>query len=179
MKKSTLSPNIFVNKIADHNKHKSVLLKYFSQGGDKIDDGIDNITNTDWYNNGDLNREWIHYFKDNVLNQIQDNLLNERSAVNLTLHNIWFQQYEQDNVHEWHTHGFTQYTNVYYVELPDTSLKTEILDEEDIEVEEGDILSFPAYIFHRSKINKTNKRKTIISFNTSFDRINIDKINKT
>ena len=179
MKKSTLSPNIFVNKIADHNKHKAVLLNYFSQGFNKLNDKRNNITNTDWSNNNDFKRKWIHYFKDNVLNQVQNNLLDDRLAVNLILHNIWFQQYEQDDVHEWHTHAGSQYTNIYYVELPDTSLKTEILGEEDIEIEEGDILSFPAYIFHRSKINKTNQRKTVVSFNTSYDRINIDKINKT
>ena len=170
MKKSTLIPNIFVNKIADHNKHKAVLLNYFSQGINKLDDKISNITNTDWSKNNDFNREWIHYFKDNILSQIQSNLLDDRLALNLILHNIWFQQYEQLDEHDWHTHTESQFTNIYYVELPDGE-KTELFDEVDIDIKEGDILSFPAYIFHRSKPNISNQRKTVISFNSSFESL--------
>ena len=58
-------------------------------------------------------------------------------------------------------------------------MKTELLGEENIDVKEGDILNFPAYIFHQSKVNESKKRKTVVSFNSSFDRINIDKMNKT
>jgi hypothetical protein len=49
----------------------------------------------------------------------------------------------------------------------------------DLDVKEGDLVTFPAYIIHRSKNNKSNDRKTIISFNTSFDITNVEKINST
>ncbi|MDB4343038.1 2OG-Fe(II) oxygenase family protein [bacterium] len=178
MKKSTLIPSISVNYTVDHNKHKAVLLDYFSKEPKRHTTNGDNISNTDWKDNGNKDREWIHYFKDNVFNQIQNHLLDDRLATKVTIHNIWFQQYEQNDYHGWHTHTNTQFTNVYYVELPDVSMKTEILGEEDIEIREGDILSFPAYMFHRSKENKSTQRKTVISFNTSFDRLNIDILNK-
>jgi len=54
--------------------------------------------------------------------------------------------------------------------LPPDAPKTEILIDNEIiqlDVSEGDIVSFPAYIFHRSPPNK-GRTKTIISFNTSF-----------
>jgi len=38
-----------------------------------------------------------------------------------------------------------------------------------VNAKEGDILTFPAYLKHRSKPIKNEKRKTIISFNTSVD----------
>jgi len=174
MKKSTLIPNISVNKIADHNKHKSILLDYFSRQSNKFE----SISNTDWNENENKDREWIHYFKDNVFNQIQNHLLNERLAKEVIIHNIWFQQYKQNDYHGWHTHPLTQFTNIYYVELPDGE-KTELYGEVDIDIKEGDILSFPAYIFHRSKPNISNQRKTVISFNTSYDILNIDILNSS
>ena len=97
----------------------------------------------------------------------------------MIVQNIWYQQYNSNDEHDWHTHTGSHYTNIYFVELPDKDMKTEILDMANIDVKEGDIISFPAFIFHRSKPNKSNKRKTVISFNTSFDRINIDKIKQT
>ena len=89
-----------------------------------------------------------------------------------------YEEYKNNDFHNWHNHPRVQFTNVYYIELPD-GMKTELWGEEDIDVKEGDILTFPSYIFHQSKVNNTNKRKTVVSFNTSFDHINIDKINKT
>ena len=102
--------------------------------------------------------------------QIKSNLLNDRTAIDIIIHNIWFQQYEQHDKHDWHTHTESQFTNIYYVELPDGE-KTELFDEVDIDIKEGDILSFPAYIFHRSKPNISNQRKTVISFNSSFESL--------
>ena len=38
-----------------------------------------------------------------------------------------------------------------------------------IEVEEGQVLTFPASVIHRSPVNETDGKKMIISFNSSFD----------
>tara|TARA_R110000803_G_C11807763_1_gene300271 strand:+ start:65 stop:607 length:543 start_codon:yes stop_codon:yes gene_type:complete len=179
MKKSTLIPNIFVNNITNHNQHKEVFLKYFKQ--QKTPEyvvGFDRISNTDWKNSYDKTREWVHYFKDNVFNQVAQSLADDLMASEIEIDNVWYQQYEKNDTHGWHSHIRTQFTNVYYVELPDTSVKTEIAGVEDIEIREGDILSFPAYLFHRSNINQSNQRKTVISFNTSYAGFNIDIYNK-
>ena len=168
-------PHIFVNNIADHETHKKVLLDYINKEKNKFM----NISNTDWEKNDDRNREWIHYFKNNVINQIVQKLNDSMNSLDLIVQNIWYQQYNSNDDHDWHNHTECQYTNVYYVELPDEDMKTEILDMANIDVKEGDIISFPAFMFHRSKPNKSSQRKTIISFNTSFARINIDKIKQT
>ena len=44
---------------------------------------------------------------------------------------------------------------------------TEFKDEKGVKAKEGDIITFPAFLFHRSKPNISKKRKTIISFNSS------------
>jgi hypothetical protein len=56
--------------------------------------------------------------------------------------------------------------------LPDASIKTEIKDMFGNPIIhdaiEGDLLIFPSYLYHRSPVNTTGKRKTIISFNINF-----------
>ena len=37
----------------------------------------------------------------------------------------------------------------------------------DIKLREGQLLTFPAHIMHRSPVNKSKERKTVISFNTN------------
>ena len=77
------------------------------------------------------------------------------------------------NTHKWHVHGRAHWSNVYFVELPNRDMKTQIFDirkEKLIEydVKEGDIISFPAMLCHSSPPNLSDERKTIIAFNTSF-----------
>jgi len=84
------------------------------------------------------------------------------------IQNIWFQQYKEGDEHDWHNHPHTQFSNVYFLELPSTNMKTEFATHPDINVSEGDVITFPAHLVHRSKPNQSNKRKTIISFNSSF-----------
>ena len=57
------------------------------------------------------------------------------------------------------------FSNVYYLECPD-SYVTEFKDF-NIECKEGDILSFPAFLPHRSPIIDKEERKTVIAFNTN------------
>jgi hypothetical protein len=84
------------------------------------------------------------------------------------INNGWFQQYTKSEGHEWHTHAKTNFTNVYFVELPSTSLGTEILNYQKLDLKEGDLLTLPGHVYHRSPKNFTNERKTIISFNSDF-----------
>jgi hypothetical protein len=85
----------------------------------------------------------------------------------LIIDNCWFQQYGKSNAHLWHTHPKSNFTNVYFVELPDKSLGTEILNYDALDLNEGDLLTFPAYFHHRSPVNVLDCRKTIISFNSN------------
>jgi hypothetical protein len=87
--------------------------------------------------------------------------------------NFWFQQYYNSDFHGWHVHMHCHWTNVYFAELPDLNIKTEIMKFGNNElitydVQEGDIISFPSMLYHRSPPNPSNNRKTIISFNTNF-----------
>ena len=89
--------------------------------------------------------------------------------------NSWFNQYNprSGSEHPTHDHPDVDLTNIYFVELEDVSLGTILKNprtgkEMNIKVKEGQILSFPATILHRSPPNLTDSRKTVISFNTRF-----------
>ena len=97
---------------------------------------------------------------------------------NWKIHNGWFQQYKKNSEHTWHNHNQTNFSNVYYLEMPEKYMQTEfynILNKKIItfNLEEGDLLTFPAHMMHRSKKIKNSKRKTIISFNSDFSKITL------
>lgn len=128
----------------------------------------DSISHTDWNLPRETKREYLEYFLE-IIKPYMLKIANELKSKTCHIDNAWFQQYKKNNVHQWHTHAKCQFTNVYFVELPLSSLGTEILDQEKLKLKEGDLLTFPSYFYHRSPINLTNKRKTIISFNCSFE----------
>ena len=62
----------------------------------------------------------------------------------------------------WHNHeNEGKLSAVYYLELSKKELVTEFKNKK-VKTEEGDVLIFPSYMLHRSPINKSNERKTVI-----------------
>lgn len=135
----------------------------------------DNINRLDWSLNLNYNRKWIEYVKHKLeehFNECAELLNYEKCEVN----GMWYQQYIQNDTHTWHIHG-ENYTGVYYLELPNNSPKTELIDQLDInkkitiEATEGDVIIFPSFIIHRSPKITNNLKKTIISFNLNFTKV--------
>ena len=141
----------------------------------------DSITKLDWTSAENFNREWTLQFKpllDNLLTDIAQSCGYMESQVN----ELWFQQYYTNDKHGWHTHG-SNFTGVYYLELPNDSPRTQLTNpftQSDIfvpDIKEGDILIFPSYVIHRAPKVIDNLRKTIISFNCNFDQVRLDVLN--
>ena len=137
----------------------------------------DNITHTDYNLPKNFEREYVKYF----LKFIEPYLLEisvKLNAKKIQIANLWFQQYNKNSIHQWHTHPQCHFTNIYFIELPSKSLGTEILNHSNLDLNVGDLITFPAYYFHRSPINLSEERKTIISFNTDiygFNKLNEKK----
>jgi predicted 2-oxoglutarate/Fe(II)-dependent dioxygenase YbiX len=125
------------------------------------------ISNTDWYLPKEHKREYVNLFHNNI-EEHMNFVCKQLKCQTWEIQNIWFQQYKEGDEHDWHNHPHTQFSNVYFLELPSTNMKTEFATHPDINVSEGDVITFPAHLVHRSKPNQSNKRKTIISFNSSF-----------
>jgi hypothetical protein len=160
---------IIINKIKNSKKINKELLKLIEEiKNPYVDELGNNVSNTDWSLPKDYKRKYLDYFIE-IIKPYLYKINKKLNSKEFIIHNFWFQQYLKLDKHSWHTHEGANFTNIYFVELPDNSLTTEIFKYKKIKLNEGDLLTFPAYYFHRSPINNTNKRKTIISFNSSIN----------
>ena len=153
------------------NKHitiKNNLLSLISKAPFiKVDDN-DNISKTD-YHIQDLEKEYINYARPYIVDFLTQTFKSYKIN-GFEIRNMWFQQYFENDIHKWHTHKYTNFTCVYFVEMIENNQKTLIKNFGSDELiyytaEEGDIIIYPGFLSHSSPIIKTNNRKTIISFN--------------
>lgn len=173
----TVELPILITKFQKHLELKEKLLLEIDQGpGDSLIDGSDNITKTDWNIPITISRPYLDLLTAPLVDHLKEAYLPFNSS-GFQIHNFWYQQYLENSTHDWHTHQAAHYTNIYYLELPRTAPRTQILNPMnlneiiEIEVEEGDIVTLPASVFHRSPPNKNQDRKTVISFNISLMNI--------
>lgn len=139
-----------------------------------INDNNQKIYWTDWNPSCEIEEQPYHkYIKSKIINDFVKyfcKIFNRPNKIRIP--NLWFQIYKKDDFHEYHVHSDTHFTNIFYVDLPNKEVKTDILDlkgsKVNLNVREGDILTIPAYLLHRSPVNKFNEEKIIISFNSSF-----------
>lgn len=169
-----LIPNSFyiITKIKNYkllNKKILNLINQFPINNISLEE--ESIFNTDWNLSKDINRPYLKIFYKHIESYLKE-FTTIMFAKRLHVINCWFQQYKKNNFHDWHSHEDANFTNVYYVQLPEKSMQTELYVPFtkkiiSLNVKEGDLITFPAYIFHRSKPNISNKIKTVISFNSS------------
>ena len=174
LKKINLNSSYVIGKFEDHLKLKNQILNEINNQKEfdrlvETEDAVD-ITRCDWNTSRwDYNRSWLQVVKPALFTYLQQ-VTDLLGYAEFKLREIWFQQYEQNSLHGWHVHG-SNWTNVYFLELPDDCPKTQFIDPynqntiKEFAVEEGDILTFPSYVIHRAPINSSANRKTIISWN--------------
>ena len=172
---------IIVNRMPDHEKHKDSLLSKI----DKLKDvpGSTIIMNgvcSDWSLPADIEREYLEEFYemiDPVMESIAKSLglLTPEYLIRdyrFGITNIWFNQYSEGGEHDWHNHPGCQFTNCYYLELPDVEYSTDVIGADGkpckIHAIEGDVMTCPAWMKHRSKPNGPG-RKTIIAWNSNYE----------
>jgi hypothetical protein len=162
---------IFISKLSNHIEIKNKLLSLISDSPTQtINNNSDNIEKTDFYIDNDRD------YKQFLLPYLTVHMKEVFRPLNISgfeFGNMWFQQYIQDNTHDWHIHGKCHWTNVYFVELIDPLEKTQvsnIYNKEQINynIEEGSILTFPSFLYHKSPSIQSGNRKTIVSFNLNF-----------
>lgn len=157
-----------INSIKEHDKIKKELLSLI----DKIPvSNFSTVHHTDWNLPKDFKREYLDLFI-NTIKPYLEKITNFFKGKECIIHNVWFQQYIKNSHHTWHRHPKSNFTNVYYLELPNNNATTVLLDENDKEInikaEEGDLVTFPAHILHKSNVIEDNNRKTVIAFNCCY-----------
>ena len=158
-----MSLNYFTQyKCENFNNFKNDLIKLIYE--DENGKSDKSIYKTDYFSKE--KGKWFNLFKDEVLEKFSIWFLKKHQTENFYCEHCWYQIYKENNFHETHTHRGTNFTNIFYLQLPNINSKTQIKDH-NFSVEEGDLISFPAFIPHSSKINLSKKDKIIISFNSS------------
>tara|TARA_R110000744_G_scaffold165585_1_gene282738 strand:- start:771 stop:1289 length:519 start_codon:yes stop_codon:yes gene_type:complete len=156
----------FISKIKNHNKIKNKLLGLINKSpSGQINSFFEKTNKTDY----DIKMKDKPYVKELVshIRPIMNDLAKQFKAKHWEIHHMWCQSYLKGDYHKWHTHPLSHFAHIYYLELPTNKMATEFKDGEVVKVKEGDVISFPAFLFHRSKPNISNKRKTAVSFNSS------------
>ena len=163
-----ISTKLYVGKAKDFKNHKDTLLELISLMPSV---GVENVSKSDWLLASTFDRLYLTYFYKHIGNSYMCDLMVKLKADNWNIGKTWYQQYNKGSHHTYHNHAKTNFTNVFYLELPDTNYKTIIKDDSgetiSYDAEEGDIITFPAHLLHKSKPNG-DKRKTVISFNSNF-----------
>ena len=160
--------NIFkVNNFEVHQKNLINLIHQIPETSLKTEKS--KISHTDWHIPATMKREYLEYFIKYIYEGYAKNLCDVFDAEKVEPNNFWFQKYNQGDSHCLHRHGNVHFTNVFYLKIPEKYLNTKIynLDKEiiSIDIKEGDILTFPAFLKHESVENKNEDYKMIISFN--------------
>ena len=168
-----------VTDIKEHQQNKQRLLDLIDiMPLSSIVNDMENISKTDWNLPKEQERKYLDEFYKMVI-PYMNNMAKKLKCKTWNIDNGWFQVYDETNTHQWHVHEKSNYTNVYYLHLPDDTIKTEVYDVttgkilNGFEVKEGQILTLPASVIHRSPVNKTNQKKVVIAFNSNFDEVDL------
>ena len=185
MEKIQIDDCICHSKIKEHLKIKDSILSEISNNIDEkleIKDGyyIDSISKLDWYNCRDFTRKWVNIFMPLFTDELIK-IMKSMAYNQIELYQVWYQQYLEGDRHGWHIHG-NHYTGVYYLEFPKGCSKTEVcspfnFNKKQIDVQEGDMIVFPAHFIHRGMPN-LKSRKTIISFNFDVIASQVDQTDR-
>jgi hypothetical protein len=171
-----MDSNIFFNNVYKVDKFSTrykdnILSAIDSMGKYSLIDHNDNrISNTDYHmmrGNYQIEQKYLPVIAP-IIELFNSKFKKTFGYNNIEVDTCWFQQYEKGDYHNTHVHPGCHFTNVLYVELPDKKISTKIIwmnQEYQIDVEEGDILTFPGYVKHYAPKNM-GARKTSIVFNT-------------
>ena len=115
----------------------------------------------------------------NILKEDLDDALPQTGLplANPEMWQLWTQKYRRGHYHGAHNHGCSNLSCILYVEFekglheptafyqpfPDPWFGT--LHKIQPQIEEGDILMFPAVLLHESPVSRSDKTRTVMSFN--------------
>ena len=176
---------ILIHRLSHHQNIKYRLLSLIQKSqGERIENDNDKITNSDYYLEG---MDIPHYEYFNTFNayavkdKFYDKLLDTYHVSRLDVGKVWFQQYDKNDSHNWHSHPGSNLSAIYCLEMKDKESSTEFIDQGKIirtDAEEGDIIIFPSYMIHRAPKIQTSERKTTINFTINLGVANHKEIEK-
>tara|TARA_R100001129_G_scaffold30356_1_gene20057 strand:+ start:2537 stop:3073 length:537 start_codon:yes stop_codon:yes gene_type:complete len=166
--------SFFIYKVKNFKEHQKNIIDliYRIPLNPKIDkNGGEKISHTDWNLTDEVRKEYRDYIHEHILKDFSANFIKSLKTHSLGINRLWFQVYRKNDFHGYHTHPDTNFANILYVKLPNKNVitKFKIPNNEDVNlnVSEGDIVTFPAFYIHQSPINTNDEEKIVVSFNSN------------
>jgi len=162
-----------VNRLTSHSLIKDKLISLIkSSPGEFRKNETEQISRTDFHLKKESNTLYSDFFAEQIKSTM-DFIQAKLSGNGWQINHLWYQIYEYEDFHDWHTHWGCSFSNVYYLSLSPGCPKTQFYDTLqkrliEIEIKEGDLVSFPSFLLHRSPPNLSKESKIIISFNSNF-----------
>lgn len=169
-KRHALHYECIVAKFPFHKEIKSTLLSLINNTqSDFLDNGL--LSDWSFRNSEERNVSYFDFFfskaKD-FYNQLFNQVfkINDQTGLVSISHNFWFQKYSENGNHPIHFHGTSDFSSVYYLDLPNndsTVFYNQFYDNyQTVNASEGDIIIFPSIFLHTSL---PSSQKTIIAIN--------------
>jgi len=164
MMKLEFSVPIYKYKINDWEEKKKTITNILNKSDSRL---VGNVITTSMDQNLFLFQNEIRMFEKEV-------------GLDLVCTELWFQKYENNMDHSVHTHGPIGFSSVCFVEYDKKCHKPTIfvspfydnitgdLLKYEPDVEEGDLLFFPANLMHYAPVNCSNKIRITAAFNLFF-----------
>jgi hypothetical protein len=156
--------------------HKSIKEKFLELIKQAPAEKYDDIARTDWtFKSYKTYQRFFEYHFMETIEKIGKKFKSSEPVIKT----LWFQQYHTNDTHTWHIHNNASYSNVYFLELPDTEFQTEFFNiltnkpYKNFKLKEGDIVTFSGNLPHRSKKMLSKKRKTSIVFNVDYQKLHV------
>ena len=172
-----------ISQIKEHEDIKNKILNILdSTDGDFLDEEDFKISKLDHKDHENYEKPYFKYFAD-VLKPYLTDMTKHLNCTKCEISSVWYQQYQPNDIHNWHLHPRTTWQAVYYLEMNGEKLETEIYDMYEkkvvkvVELKEGDLFVFPGNLIHRAPKNISNNRKSILAFNLDFDIPDLTKMN--
>lgn len=172
MKISSFEVPYFINRCRDHDLLKNKILQIIDeQYGEHLNFKGSNITRSDYFlkeSNANFIQPYVTILHPYIVEHL--NLCKILKDTEEQKYFYWYNQYTKLGYQGWHDHQGVKWASVYYLELdrdnPPTEFRNFLTNEViRVDVTEGDIITFPGFMEHRSPPNNSNKRKTIIACN--------------
>jgi len=151
----------------------------------RILDCLPELDESHYESNGEVYTDFFHKertdplpsYSDTVIDIITPLLKQFTNGMKIEFTDMWFQRAYKGHKHGVHNHGHSGWSSIIYVEFdpryhtattfysPFLNPWSGKLEEFCPPVKEGDMVIFPSTIAHEAKENKSDTRRTIVSYN--------------
>jgi uncharacterized protein YjlB len=161
---------ILTVKVEQHKKYKLKLLDAIAElpfnnyHGDGIEDK--DLATSDWGLPKNHPRKYLDLYYKDVIPSTMAQIQKYYKAQGWTITNSWYKTYNKNSYYPWHNHPETNFSLVYFLELPDSEFRTTVKVQDKIieyEAKEGDLICFPAHLLHKAAANKSGRKTVIVS----------------